>query len=190
MKKLLCLLLLLALTALCACGAPAQTQEEAAPAAPAEESAAAQPEETASPAAETPVRAETELRFVYHDVEITVLDEAEPLLAALGEPLARYETESCSYEGMDELYDYDGVELSVNEIEGVRRISGIILLDDTVATPEGLRIGMRLQEALALMPTEPEQSGRIYRYTSGSVCLSFSVNETDELITLDYFPAE
>ena len=186
MKKLLCLLPALVLTALCACGAPAAPAqpEETAAAAPAEEAAPEQPEDTASAAEET------ELRFVYHDVEIAVLDEAEPLLAALGEPLARYETESCAYEGMDELYDYDGVELSVNEIEGVRRITGIILLDDTVATPEGLRIGMALQEALKLLPTEPEQSGRICRFTSGNTCLSLGTNDAGELVSIDYFPAE
>ena len=172
MKRTLSLLLVLLLSALCACGAPAPTQE-APP--------AAAPEETAPG---------SELRFAAQGVECGIFDEADPVLEKLGEPLASYETQSCAYEGLDYLYDYDGFELSVNEIDGVRRITAISLLDDSVATPQGLRIGMPLQDALDAMPMPYREEGRSYRFLSGDASLTVRVNSGDEVIAIDYFPAD
>ena len=175
MKRTLSLLLVLLLSALCACGAPAPTQE-----APQAEPAAA-PEE-ASPG--------SELRFAAQGVECGIFDEADPVLEKLGEPLASYETQSCAYEGLDYLYDYDGFELSVNEIDGVRRITAISLLDDSVATPQGLRIGMPLQEALDAMRMDYREEGKSYCFLNGDTSLTVRVDSGGEVIAIDYFPAD
>lgn len=177
MKKTLSLLLALVMAAaLCACGAPAETPE-AAPAAP------------LSSEAEAPAAPCSELRFVWQGVEIALFDEAEPLLETLGEAQASYVTESCAYPGNDYLYDYDGFELSVNEVEDTLRVTGISLLDDSVETPEGLRIGMPIEDALAAMPMDYQEAVRSYSFTSGDVCLTLRTNNGGEIVSIDYFPA-
>lgn len=179
MRKWMLLLLAIVMAALCACGAGEQKQAEPRESA-AEESA---PEQSEAAAA-------GELRFAAQGVAFGIFDEAGPVLEKLGEPLASFETESCAYEGLDYVYDYDGFEISVNELDGALRITAISLLDDSVATPQGLRIGMPLQEALDAMPMDYREEGRAYRFLSGDVSLTLRVNNGGEIVAIDYFPAD
>ena len=134
MKKILALVTVFALLTLCFCAAAAFAADDA---------AAAEDEE------EAPVYGP--LGFVYNEVSFGILDEAEPVMEAIGEADDLFVSASCAYQGDDYIYYYDGLELTVNEIDGVSYVTGITLVDDMIETPQGVAIGMDIEEALALM---------------------------------------
>lgn len=155
MKKYLAILLALSLILCTACGTDTPA-----------------PTPSAEPSAAPVVPDYGELYFASGSVKFGIFDEAEPVLSALGEPVnGTFESESCAYQGKDFFYYYDGFELMVNDVDGTLRITGITLSDDTVQTPQGLKIGMALDTALSLMPGAPEQNGQVCRFVSGSAAL-------------------
>lgn len=113
-----------------------------------------------------------ELYYASGDVKFGIMDPAEEVLAALGEPDSTFESNSCAYQGKDKFYYYSGFEILVNDVDGVERITGITLADDTVSNPQGVKIGMKTDEALALMDAmEYIQAGDTYKFVSGSAML-------------------
>lgn len=164
---------------------PAPLVETAAPAA---EAAATEPEATAEPETE----ASLDLYFESRGVRMEPMMEAAPVLSALGDPIGSFEADSCAYIGKDLFYYYPGFELTVNEVEGVDRITAITVVDDTVTIPQGLRI---YDEEDKLLDTlgGTEESG-VYTYRSGSILLLVRVKEADgdarRVSSIEYRPAE
>jgi len=152
MKKLLCLILTLVLIfALFGCGEKAEAPAATAPAQTASASTSAGPE-TEKPVEEAAEAAaeETGLNFRSGEVVIRLGEPMAELTAALGEPNGgTFESPSCAYQGSDYYYYYDslGLELTANELNGTVCLTAITLIDDTVTTPEGLRIGMEAAAA-------------------------------------------
>lgn len=110
-----------------------------------------------------------ELYYEAGDVKFGVMDPAEEVLKALGEPMSTFESDSCAYQGKDKFYYYDGFEVMVNDVDGVERVTGITIADDTVSNPQGVKIGMSIDEALSLMEgVEYVQAGDAYKFTVGS----------------------
>ena len=105
-----------------------------------------------------------ELYYASGDTKFGIMDPAEEVLNALGEPVnGTFESDSCAYQGKDYFYYYDGFEVMVNDVDGVKRITGITVADDTVQTPQGLKIGMKLEDAQALLTGEYKQVGDVYK---------------------------
>ena len=99
--------------------------------------------------------------FESNGVKFGIMDYADKVLEALGEPQSTFESNSCAYQGKDEFYYYDGFEIMVNEIDGEKRITGITLADDTITNPQGVKIGMDINEALGLMGEGYTQAGNV-----------------------------
>ena len=78
----------------------------------------ASPEPEEAPAAEPEGESAPELYFESNGVRMEPWMEAEPVLAALGEPIGCFEADSCAYIGKDLFYWYPGFELTVNDVEG------------------------------------------------------------------------
>ena len=158
-----------------ATAAPAQAGTDAplAPA-PVQASSGAEGTDGDSTEPEAPLDLYIELR----GVRLEPLMAAEPVLAALGEPLRRFEADSCANVGKDVFYAYPGVQLTVNEVEGVARITLITVTDDTVAIPQGLRIYDDEEKLLDLLGGT-EDNG-IYTYRSGRVELIVAVKDTED----------
>lgn len=128
--------------------------------------------------------------FVSGQVQILPLEEAEGVLKRLGEPQSTFEADSCAYQGKDYYYYYFGYELTVNELEGVRVITAITLVDDTVKAefPTGkLGIGDTLETLLEVLGGEDGQD--YYAYAGEQVRLEIQL--TEGVITAMVFrPAE
>ena len=75
-------------------------------------------------------------------------------------------------------YAYPGVQLTVNEVEGVARITLITVTDDTVSIPQGLRIYDDEEKLLDLLGGT-EDNG-VYAYRSGRVELIVAVKDTED----------
>ena len=125
MKKILTLILALCMVlALAACGgseAPAGNQEEV----------GGQP---ANSGAET-------YAYTYKGVELKLYAEAEPIIAALGEPTKYSETASCAFDGLDKNYYYGNLYIDTYPENGKDYIYGWWFADDTLTTEEGIYIG-------------------------------------------------
>ena len=161
--------------------------------------AAAEPQETAAAAEPEEAAAEPsvpegplDLYFECRGVRIEPLMEAAPVLAALGEPLHRFEADSCAYVGTkDVFYSYPGMELTVNEMEGVERISAIKVTDDTVTIPQGLRIYDEEEKLLSILGGVGEDG--VYTYRNGRVQLVIQVTEAGDdrrIAYIEYCAAE
>ena len=161
-----------------ATAAPAPKGEAAAApaAAPAADPAPAAPE---APAAEDDApEAALDLYFECRGVRIEPMMEAAPVIAALGEPIRRFEADSCAYVGKDIFYAYPGVQLTVNEVEGVERITVITVADDTVTIPQGLRIYDDEEMLLDILGGVDE--GGVYTYRSRQTELVIQVKEASD----------
>ena len=167
MKKTTAIILAaITLLALCACGTAA-------------------PREEGSKKEYTPDYGE--LYYTSDDTKFGIMDPAEEVLNALGEPVnGTFESDSCAYQGKDYFYYYDGFEVMVNDVDGVKRITGITVADDTVQTPQGLKIGMKLEDAQALLTGEYKQVGDVYKYTQGSTVLKLAVGDDGTLTAIEY----
>ena len=156
---------------------PAATAEPVsaeATAAPAE----ATPEPEAAPAGEPEEPpAVPELYFESKGVRMEPWMEAAPVLAALGDPIGSFEADSCAYIGKDLFYWYPGFELTVNEVEGVNRITAVTVADDTVTIPQGLRIYDDEEKLLDILGGE-EMNG-LYTYRNGQTMLLIQVKEAE-----------
>ncbi len=128
-----------------------------------------------------------ELYYASGDVKFGIFDEADEVLSALGEPVSTFESNSCAYQGKDKFYYYDGFEVRVNDVDGTERITGITLADDTVSNPQGVKIGMKADEALALMDgIEYTQSGDTYKFTVGSTLFRLQVGADGTVKAAEY----
>ena len=86
--------------------------------------------------------------FVFKSGSATIAmkAEAEPLLKALGAYKNSYEAPSCAFDGMDKIYSYGGFDLMTYAQKDKDLVSGVVLRDDTVETPEGIAIGSKLED--------------------------------------------
>ena len=123
-------------------------------------------------------KAPLDLYFEYRGVRIEPMMEAAPVLAALGAPLQAFEADSCAYIGKDMFYAYPGVQLTVNDVEGVARITVIMVTDDTVTIPQGLRIFDEEEKLLDLLGGTDENG--VYTYRSGQTMLVVQVKDAGD----------
>lgn len=87
-------------------------------------------------------------KFAFKTGNITVKmnADAENVIANLGEPKSYFESESCAFKGLDKQYTYASFVVATYPKDDKDYISSVTLLDDTVATAEGIRIGSTVQE--------------------------------------------
>ena len=84
--------------------------------------------------------------FQVKDVKVEMKADAETVLKALGSYKSSYEAPSCAFDGMDKIYSYGGYDILTYTADGKDFISGVVLRDDTVETPEGIAIGSKLED--------------------------------------------
>ncbi len=173
--------------------AAAKTQSTAAPASQGE--AAPDQPGTEPPAAEEPAGEPApalDLYFESRGVRIEPMMAADEVLLALGQPIGTFEADSCAYIGKDIFYYYPGFELTVNEVDGQNVITAIAVVDDTVVTPQGLRIRDEEEKLLSLLGGTEENG--VYTYQSSQTLLLIQVKDFGDdvrrIATMEYRAAE
>ena len=125
------------------------------------------------------------LYFEANGVRFGIYDETEQVLPALPAYSSTFSEQSCAFPGADVSYSFDGFRITTNEIDGVSRITGISVKDDTVKTPQGLYIGMSEADARAAFPALSESG---WNLEDGTALLSVIVS--DGVVTrIEYSPA-
>lgn len=85
--------------------------------------------------------------FTCNGTKIAMNAPAEPVVAALGEPLSYTEEASCAFDGLDKTYTYSGFTLTTYPEGGEDFVYSLWFTDDSVSTEEGIYIGAA-QEAV------------------------------------------
>ena len=165
MKKIIAVILAVVIVAcvFAACSSGNQTtevpvQQETVSEGPAETVQDEQPEEVAAPEYDP-------LVFVSGNVTIDIMDNADEITAALGDPISSFEADSCAFQGKDLFLYYDGFQLTVNEVGGENKITAVTLVDDTVAMPDGIKIGSPEEDIAAIYGDDFRQDGSIYVFS-------------------------
>ena len=106
-------------------------------------------------------------------VEIAIGAELDPIIDEMGKYINYDEAPSCAGQGISKFYTYAGIDIESYEEDGEHYVYMITLIDDTVKTKEGIRVGDKKDEVIKAYgdPTEEESDGLYYE--SGNMCLQF-----------------
>ena len=118
-------------------------------------------------------------------VKIELGADAEAALATLGTPKATAEVGNCGGQGTLTKYTYASLELYVLTSGTSSTIDQITLLDDSIATPEGIRIGAAQADVKTKCKTPTKSSDASYTYTSGNKNLKFNFRD-GAVVGIDY----
>ena len=116
--------------------------------------------------------------FSYNGNAIHVGDDGNAVASALGTPVDYIEEDSCGGEGPDKAFVYPGFRYDTVMTDGVDRIVKIVLTDDSVATPQGVKIGDAKSAVVAAYGdgyTETADGGLVY--TDGATKLMFGIRD-------------
>ncbi|MBQ8431914.1 MAG: hypothetical protein IJX28_03425 [Clostridia bacterium] len=115
--------------------------------------------------------------FAVGSTTVAIDAPAASLLEALGAWSDYAESPSCAFEGMDKVYTYASFELETYCLGGVDYIAAVHLLDDSVTTRKGIRIGSTAQEVLDAYGTPASQSDAAIVYTATGMKLQFLLRD-------------
>lgn len=115
--------------------------------------------------------------FTSNGVDVTMNAEADPIVAALGEPISTFDAPSCAFQGTDYVYTYDGFQLNTYPLNDVNYVSSVVLTSDAVATPEGLEIGGTMEDMIAAYGEDYTEEYGMYTYTRGDSQLAVLIGD-------------
>ena len=96
-----------------------------------------------------------------------------------------YTVPSCALEGTDNVYSYGCMEVTAFDQGEGEFIYSVYILDDSVATPEGLKIGHTVDKVVELYGEEFQDNNGEYIYTQGEVMLSI-LFDGDTVTSIEY----
>lgn len=99
------------------------------------------------------------------------------VLDDLGETVSYFESASCAFNGLDKVYTYEHFRIETYPEGEEDIIASIILLDDLIATPEGITIGMTEQDMENAYGTECEDIKGMKVYTKDGKHLAFLIQD-------------
>lgn len=111
------------------------------------------------------------------NVSVTTDIEMADVLDELGEAASYFESASCAFEGLDKVYTYDHFRIETYPDGDKDIISSIVLLDDLIATPEGISIGMTEQDVENAYGTDCEDIKGMKVYTKDEKHLAFLIRD-------------
>lgn len=120
---------------------------------------------------------ENMLYFETNGSKIYVYDISEDVLGRLGEPNGTFEAASCAYQGMDYFYYYDGFELTVNKVDDAEHVTIIMIVDDTVSIPQGVKIGSTKETMLSCMGDDYKEEAGIFKFITGYTTLQIQIKD-------------
>jgi hypothetical protein len=118
------------------------------------------------------------LSLRFRGVDLTVGAKADGIIARLGDDYTVTEAESCAGVGVDRMYTYPSVLLYVFTPEGGEAvISSVSYTDDGALTADGLHIGSKVEEVVAVMGEPDEKSDARLVYRSDGAVLTFGLRD-------------
>lgn len=115
--------------------------------------------------------------FQSGDVTIGMNEDVAPALSGLGAYDNYAESPSCAFKGLDKIYSYQGFDLYTYPKGSADYVNSIYFIDDSVSTPEGIRLGSTTEEMLAAYGEDYTEEYGVYTYTKDKSTLSFIVTD-------------
>ena len=190
MKKLITPILIIAVLAITACGGSDPILEVAAPAAqPAQQAAApatpAAPEQLPELPTEAQIPAATDFSLDVGNFTISMSQNIEDTISALGEPLGVFEQPSCAFDGIDRIFSFPGLQIHTYPVGDTDLIHTISVRDDSHVTDNGIYLGAGFDAMVAAYGSGYEQEGSMFTFTRGMTFLQFFV-ENDIITAITY----
>lgn len=130
--------------------------------------------------------AQSKYVLTYRDCPLPMNAEFAPLLDFLGEPDSYFEAASCAFDGLDKTYTYAGLEI-ITYPDGDRDfISSVRILDNTVATAEGITIGSTQDDVADAYGEDFQEIGKQYVYEDGDAKFSVLFDDGGAAISVEY----
>ena len=123
--------------------------------------------------------------FIYNGVEISIDAKMEDLLAKLGTEDSYFEAPSCAFDGMQKIYTYGSMELNTYIGEDGDYLDAIILKDDLISTPEGIRVGDTPEMVVEAYGENYTDNNGSYTYEKDDMKLNFIV-EDGAVVSIQY----
>ena len=112
----------------------------------------------------------------YNDVVIQLGDRADGIIKDLGASQSKTEIGDCGGLGAQVKYSYASIDLYVLEVKGGDSIvDQITFRDDIITTPEGVYLGMTLEEAEGLLGEPTTRTDKAVLYSNGTYTLKLGV---------------
>jgi hypothetical protein len=139
-----------------------------------------------SPPDDTDTAVERPFAFTYGGVSITV---GSILPTELGEPVSRFESESCAFGELDQIITYSGFELNTYRVDGIDYILFAAFNDDSITTDEGIYIGSDRRDVLDVYGTPTTDAANSLTYSVAGMTLTF-IFEDDIVADITYYDDE
>ncbi len=97
----------------------------------------------------------------------------------------RSEIPSCAFEGTDNVYTYEDVEIIATDIDGQETVYSVYFLSAELETPEGVKVSDEASKVIEIYGDTYEENGNEMIYKEGDVILSFIV-ENDIITSIEY----
>ena len=110
-------------------------------------------------------------------VKVELGADAEGIISALGTPKSTEDKGNCGGQGTLTMYAYASVTVYVLDTGKSKTIDQITLLDDSVSTPEGIKIGSAQSDVKTKCKTPTKSTDTYYTYTSGNNNLKFNFRD-------------
>lgn len=124
-------------------------------------------------------------QFTAGDVTIKPTEKYELINTKLETPVETGEAPSCAFEGLDTVYVFDGYEIQCGMIRGEEVITGVFITDEDTATPEGLKVGMSIDDMIKIYGSDFTEDFGAYTYQGENVEL-IVVSEDNKVLTISY----
>lgn len=123
--------------------------------------------------------------FTYKGTKIALHAPAAQVIAALGEPKTYSESTSCAFEGLDKSYGYGSFYLETYPIGDKDYVYGWYFVDDMVENDEGICIGASKADVEAAYGAESFNGTNAYTVKKGSGMLTI-ILENDVVSSVQY----
>lgn len=122
-------------------------------------------------------------KFLYSGIDVTPGLDFDS--SSINETASKSTITSCAFAGLDNVYTYNNVEITTNKNEDKEMIYSVYLLDDTLETPEGIKVTDEKNDMISAYGNDYTEDGGIYTYSSDEVKLNFTINN-DVIVGIEY----
>ena len=115
--------------------------------------------------------------FTYNNQQIGLNMKMADAQAKIGAETKKNTSDSCAFDGTDTVYYYDSIRITTSDDRGYEWVYEITLLDDVVATQEGIRVGSTADEVVAKYGQSEGGTDALLTYAKDGMKLLFSMKD-------------
>lgn len=123
--------------------------------------------------------------YEYEKQKIYITQDIEEAVGILGTGYEYFEAPSCASDGLDMFYYYQNLTLMANEISGKKVVTDIYFKNDTVSTPEGIKINSGYLDVVNQYGSDYEMNGTALEYVDGNTLFTVDIND-GKVVSIEY----